>query len=212
MGAVTRTLVAAAVAAGTLSSIAAGTADAVPAAGQPEGAVTFSAKNLGHCKAEFEIVNKTNVTSYTIDWRIDDEVPGGREIANVPFPIWRTGSPNMASKAELPSWPDGGAGTNTELDRTMVSNRDPVTATYVQDLKNLTGSWTLPNPEAATHQVAYRMVLGPPGNNGQTPTGMPEWLGDRQWREITVTGCADDGDGGGAGSLSGGSLGELFGS
>ncbi|NLG47113.1 hypothetical protein [Gordonia sp. (in: high G+C Gram-positive bacteria)] len=206
MGARARTLVVAALAAGTLSSVATGAADAVPAAGSPEGAVTFSAKNIGHCKAEFTIVNKTNVTSYTIDWRIDDELPEGRDIG-LPFPVWRTGDPNMASKAALPSWPDGGAGTNTESDRTMVSDRAPVTATYVQDLKNLNG-WNpgLPNPDAATHKVSYRMVLGPAGNNGQTADGKPEWLGDRQWRSITVTGCA-----GGGGSLDSGSLGDLFG-
>ncbi|MGB3696348.1 MAG: hypothetical protein WBA05_02835 [Gordonia sp. (in: high G+C Gram-positive bacteria)] len=214
MSALSRTFIAATVAAGTLGSIGVGTAHAVPAAGSPEGAVTFSAKNLGGCKAEFTIVNKTNVTTYTIDWRIDGEA--GRTVADIPFEIWRTGSPNMSSKAELPSWPDGGAGENTVENRTMVSDRAPVTATYTQDLKNLNG-WNppLPNPEAATHLVEYRMVLGPPGNNGQTADGKPEWLGDREWRQITVTGCADrpGGDGSlGTGSLGSGSLASLFGS
>ncbi|GAA4754187.1 hypothetical protein GCM10023217_27200 [Gordonia alkaliphila] len=172
------------------------------APGQPEGAVTHSAKNLGNCKAEFSIVNKTNVTTYTIDWRIDDEA--GRPMAGVPVEVWRTGG--MHSKAELPSWPDGGAGTNTAESRTMVSNRAPVTATYVQDLKKPTGTWTppLPNPGASTHEVSYRIVLGPPGNNGQTPSGSPEWLGDRGWRHITVTGC--NGPSGSSGSLDWGSL------
>lgn len=192
-----------------LTAALAGGAQAEPwnpgpvAPGKPEGAVTFSAKNLGHCKAQFKIVNKTNVTSYTIDWRIDDEVPDGRMIENVPFPIWRTGG--MSSKAKKPSWPDGGAGENTAEHRTMVSNRAPVTATYVQNLKKPTGSWNppLPNPTAATHKVSYRMVLGPPGNNGQTASGMPEWIGNREWRHITVTGCGEPSHGG---SLDWGSL------
>ncbi|MGB3604588.1 MAG: hypothetical protein WBA38_13680 [Gordonia sp. (in: high G+C Gram-positive bacteria)] len=207
MVAIARTLTTACVAAGALVSVGVGSAGAVPAAGSPVGAVTFSAKNLGHCKAEFSIVNKTNVTSYTIDWRIDDEVPEGRDIG-VGFPVWRTGSPNMASKADLPSWPDGGAGQNTDANRTMVSDRAPVTATYVQDLKSLNG-WNpgLPNPNAATHKIAYRMVLGPPGNNGQTADGMPEWLGNREWRSVTVTGCAQPDHG----SLGTGSLDSLFG-
>lgn len=205
----TMSLGAAALAVGFGMVSLAGSASAVPAAGEPEGAVTFSAKDLGNCEAEFTIVNKTNVTSYTIDWRIDDEP--GRHIDGVPFEIWRTGSPNMSSKAELPSWPDGGAGENTESNRTMVSDRDPVTATYTQDLKNLNG-WNpdLQHPDADTHKVDYRMVLGPPGNNGQTPDGTPEWLGDRQWRTITVTGCNPPA----AGSLGSldvfGSLGAIF--
>ncbi len=200
-----------AVAAGTLLALS-----AVPAAGAQEvdngqrtGPVQFWAKDLGGCKAEFSIENRTNVTTYTIDWRIDDEE--GRDIG-VGFPVWRTGTPNMASKSELPSWPDGGAGENTPENRTMVSDRDPVLATYVQDLKNITASWNpaLPNPEADTHKVDYRIVLGPPGNNGQTPDGNPEWLGDRQWHTVTVTGCNPPATGGSLESLDLGSLASLF--
>ncbi|GAC78730.1 hypothetical protein SAMN04488550_2855 [Gordonia malaquae] len=213
MGVLIRTLTSTVLAAGALTAVATGPADAVPAPGSPEGAVTFSAKNLGACKAEFTIVNKTNVTTYTIDWRIDDEP--GRDIG-VGFDVWRTGTPNMASKAALPSWPDGGAGENTVENRTMVSNREPVTATYVQDLKNIVAGWNppLPNPDARSHRVDYRIVLGPPGNNGQTPDEKPEWLGDRAWRHITVTGCgATTGSSGSAdntfGSLGGGLFGML---
>lgn len=189
-----------------------GVASAVPAAGTPEGAVTFSAKDLGNCEAEFTIVNKTNVSTFTIDWRIDDEP--GRDIG-VGFDVFRTGSPNMAGKAISPTWPDE-VPENTVENRTMVSDREPVTAVYTQDLKNLNG-WNpaLPNPDADTHKVDYRMVLGPPGNNGQTPDGTPEWLGDRQWRTITVTGCNPPADTGSLGSLGSldllGSLGALFG-
>lgn len=204
----TMSLGAAALAVGFGMVSLAGSASAVPAAGEPEGAVTFSAKDLGNCEAEFTIVNKTNVTSYTIDWRIDDEQ--GRDIG-VGFEVWRTGNPNMSSKAEAPSWPDGGAGENTAENRTMVSDRAPVTATYTQNLKNLNG-WNpdLLHPDADTHKVDYRMVLGPPGNNGQTADGTPEWLGDRQWRTITVTGCNPPATGSLASLDVFGSLGAIF--
>ena len=210
MGRATTAVLAAAIGLGSAWA-GAGTAAAVPAAGEPAGAVVISAKNLGNCKVEFEIVNKTNVTTYTIDWRIDGE--DGRDVAGLEAvnPIYRTGG--ISSKAAVPSWPDGGAGENTVENRTMVSNRDPVTATYVRDLKNLGEPpvWNppLPNPDADTHRVQYRMVLGPPGNNGQTTDGTPEWLGDRQWREVTVTGCNSPAAPGGSseGSLGTGSLG-----
>ncbi|WP_238526388.1 hypothetical protein [Gordonia neofelifaecis] len=197
-------------AAATVAAVA-GPASAVPAPGSPEGAVTFSARDLGGCRAEFSIVNKTNVTTYTIDWRVDEE--DGRTIAGIDFPVYRTGG--MSSKANSPTWPDE-VPANTVDNRTMVSDRDPVTATYIQDLKNPTGEFkpALPNPDAATHRVDYRIVLGPPGNNGQTPNEQPEWLGDRQWRTITVTGCAaapDPGTGSVGGGSSSGSLGDLLG-
>ncbi len=171
----------------------AGVADAGPVApGEPEGAVVFSAKNLGNCKVEFEILNKTNITSYTIDWRIDDEA--GRDIG-VGFDIYRTGGISAKVQEGQPSYPDGGIaeGDNTAQNRVLRSDLEQTKATYVRDLKNLPGppAWNpdLPNPDADTHKVSYRMVLGPPGNNGQTPDEKPEWLGDRQWREVTVTGC-----------------------
>lgn len=185
-----------------------GPADAAGGAGEPEGAVTFSAKNLGSCKVEFEIVNKTNITSYTIDWRIDDEA--GRDIG-IGFDIYRTGG--IHANAAAPSYPDGGIaeGDNTADNRVLVSNRAPVTATYIRDLKNLPeGAWggPVPNAGADTHKVAYRMVLGPPGNNGQTPDEKPEWLGDREWRDVMVTGCnSPAGGGSSSGSLDFGSLG-----
>lgn len=197
-----------AVAAGSVLALSSAPVGATtpPDPGQRTGPVQFWATDLGGCKAEFNIENRTNVTTYTLDWRIDDELPDGRDIG-VGFPVWRTGDPNMASKAASPTWPDE-VPPNTVENRTMVSDRDPVTATYVQDLKDLNG-WDpgLPNPDADTHTVAYRMVLGPPGNNGQTPTETPEWIGDRQWHTVTVTGCNPSA----GGSLDFGSL-DLFGS
>lgn len=192
------------------------------APGSPEGAVTISAKNLGHCKVEFEIVNKTNITSYTIDWRIDDEEgEAGREIPGV-GPYYRTGGLSAKVQAGQPSYPDGGIaeGDNTADNRVLRSDLDPTPATYVRDLKDLPypGTYSgspIPNPDADTHKVAYRMVLGPPGNNGQTTTEQPEWIGDRQWREVTVTGCNSPEPSGSldTGSLDSGSLdlGSLFG-
>jgi hypothetical protein len=175
------------VAAGAILGLAQAPAGAAVDNGQRTGPVQFWATDLGGCKAQFNIENRTNVTTYTIDWRIDDEA--GRDIG-VGFDVWRTGTPNMASKAASPTWPDE-VPENTVDNRTMVSDRDPVLATYVQDLKNINASWNppLPNPEADTHKVDYRIVLGPPGNNGQTPTETPEWLGDRAWHTVTVTGC-----------------------
>lgn len=175
------------VAAGAILALSQAPAGATVDNGQRTGPVQFWATDLGGCKAEFNIENRTNVTTFTIDWRIDDEE--GRDIG-VGFPVWRTGTPNMASKAASPTWPDE-VPPNTVENRTMVSDRDPVLATYVQDLKNINASWNppLPNPDSNTHKVDYRIVLGPPGNNGQTPTESPEWLGDRQWHTVTVTGC-----------------------
>lgn len=169
--------------------------------GQRDAKVNFWAEDLGGCKAEFSIENRTNVLSYTLDWRIDGEEPDGRDIG-VGFPIWRTGTPNMTGKAISPTWPDEVA-ENTPENRTMVSNREPVLATYVQDLKNIVAGWNppLPNPGADTHVVQYRMVLGPPGNNGQTPDEKPEWLGDRAWHSVTVTGCNPEPDTGSLGSI-----------
>ncbi|MCX5046571.1 hypothetical protein OG921_25700 [Aldersonia sp. NBC_00410] len=175
------------VAAGAILGLAQAPAGAAVDNGQRTGPVQFWATDKGGCKAEFNILNSTNVTTYTIDWRIDDEA--GRDIG-VGFDVWRTGTPNMASKAASPTWPDE-VPENTVDNRTMVSDRDPVLATYVQDLKNINASWNpaLPNPDANTHKVDYRIVLGPPGNNGQTPDEKPEWLGDRAWHTVTVTGC-----------------------
>jgi hypothetical protein len=79
-----------------------------------------------------------------------------------------------------------------------------VLATYTQDLKNIAPTSfnpPLPNPEADTHKVDYRIVLGPPGNNGETETGFPEWLGDRAWHTVTVTGCNPSTGGTGSASL-----------
>lgn len=196
-----------AVASGAVLALSTVSGAAPPDNGQRDAQVNFWAKDLGRCTAEFTIENHTNVTTYTIDWRIDGE--SGRDIG-VGFDIYRTGTPNMASKAASPTWPDE-VPTNTPENRTMLSGLPAVLATYQQDLKNLNG-WNppLPNPDADTHEVSYRMVLGPPGNNGQTPTETPEWLGNRAWHTVTVSGCNPPPDTGSLGSA--GSLGSIFGS
>lgn len=158
--------------------------------GQRTGPVQFWATDLGDCKAEFTIVNTTNVTSFTLDWRVDDEPL--RTVEGIPFDIGRTGGMH-STVLQGPRWPDdiGTVGENTVENRWMVSDRAPSTATYVKDLKHITDGYNpgLPNHEADTHTVAYRMVLGPPMNNGETPDGNPEWIGDRTWHSVTVTGC-----------------------
>ncbi|MDH3009828.1 MULTISPECIES: hypothetical protein [Gordonia] len=189
------------VAAGGLAlSIAPGVAQAADN-GQRTGPVQFWAENQGNCKVEFTIKNTTNVTSYTIDWQIDDEPL--RDVDYADFKVGRTGGMHTTVN-DAPRWPDDIAteGENTEQNRWMVSNRSVSTATYTKDLKNLSDSYNppLPNPDAATHTVKYRMVLGPPGNNGE---GGGEWIGNREWHTVTVTGCAGSG---------GGSLDGLFGS
>ncbi|MDI9915823.1 hypothetical protein [Rhodococcus sp. IEGM 1379] len=180
---------------------------APPDNGQRDAQVNFWATDRGACEADFTIENHTNVTTYTIDWRIDGEA--GRDIG-VGFDVYRTGTPNMSSKALSPTWPDE-VPENTPENRTMLSGLPAVSATYTQDLKNIIAGWNpaLPNPDADTHTVEYRMVLGPPGNNGQTPSELPEWIGDRAWHTVTVTGCNPPPETGSLGSSSW--LGSIFG-
>lgn len=184
---------------------AASAAPALAGAETIEPAVQSSARNLGDCKVEFSIINTTNVTSYTIDWRIDGEAL--RDIG-VGFDIGRTGGMH-STVLEGPRWPDDipTMGDNTVENRWMKSGLEPSTATYIKDLKNITDSYNppLPNPDAAEHTVEYRIVLGPPGNNAELQWGETEWLGDRQWKSVTVTGCAAVDPDPGFGSL--GSLG-----
>ncbi|WP_232719398.1 hypothetical protein [Gordonia metallireducens] len=191
-------------AAGLAFSIAPGVAQAADN-GQRTGPVQFWAENLGNCKVKFTLTNETNITSYTLDWRIDDEPL--RDVDYADFQVGRTGGMHTTVE-DYPRWPDdeGSMGANAPDNIWMVKDRPVSTVSYIKDLKNLNDSPynpPLPNPEAATHDVAYRMVLGPPGNLGD---GGPEWLGDRNWHHVTVTGCAGGG-GGGGGSLDG-----LFGS
>lgn len=187
-------------AAGLAFSIAPGVAQAADN-GQRTGPVQFWAENLGNCKVKFTLTNETNITSYTLDWRIDDEPL--RDVDYADFQVGRTGGMHTTVE-DAPRWPDDipTMGENTMDNFWMERGRPLSTVTYTKDLKNISDSYNppLPNPDAATHDVAYRMVLGPPGNLGQ---GGPEWLGDREWHHVTVTGCAGSG---------GGSLDGLFGS
>lgn len=179
-------------------SLALTAATAAPAFAAPEPnepAVQSSARNLGDCQVEFSITNTTNVTSFTIDWRIDDEEL--RFLPDIDFAVGRTGGMH-STVLDGPRWPDDipTEGENTVEKRWMESGRAPSTATYTKDLKNITDPYnpTLPNPEAAEHTVDYRIVLGPPGNNAEPQWGEREWLGDREWKSVTVTGCAPEPD------------------
>ncbi|TJZ74388.1 hypothetical protein FCG67_22240 [Rhodococcus oryzae] len=169
--------------------------------GQTTGPVRFSAVDKGDCNAFFTIENQTNITTYTIDFRIDDEPLTGPDWGQTPpGPTGRT--EGLESKAEFPTWPEF---PNTP-ETPMVKDRETVTATYTLNLKTDLDPTDppLPNPAAGTHKLDYRMVLGPPGNLGD---GGPEWIGDRQWHTTTITGCNPP-----AGSADFGSLGSLFGS
>ncbi|MFD4180575.1 hypothetical protein [Rhodococcus sp. NPDC058514] len=172
-----------------------------PDPGQQTGPVRFSAVDKGDCNAFFTIDNQTNITTYTIDFRIDDEPLTG--------PDWGSGitgrTAGLHSTANFPTWPEF---PNTP-ETPMVNDRETVTATYTVNLK--TGlkptDPPLPNPDADTHKLDYRMILGPPGDLGQ---GGPEWIGDRQWHTTTITGCNPPAGSVDFGSLDLGSLGSLF--
>lgn len=204
-------------AAGMGLSVAPGVAQAADE-GQRTGPVQFWAEDLGDCKVKFTLYNETNITSYTVDYITDDTQSELRTTSAAPFPYGRIAGNTIA---DSPAWPDDipTMGQNEPGNIWMVKDRTPgKTATYVKDLKNLTDNYNppLPNPDAATHKISYRMVLGPAGNLGD---GGPEWIGDRQWHHMTVTGCAAEdgggdnggGDNGGGGDVGGGSLGGLFG-
>lgn len=184
------------VAAATIAVVGLGISSATAIAnaqdiGQRTGAVQFWAEDLGDCKVEFTIRNTTNVTSFTLDWRIDHEEL--RMIPTVPwFAVGRTGGMH-STVLDGPRWPDdiGTQGENTVDNRWMKSGLPASETSYVKDLKNITDAYNpaLPNPDADTHVVSYRMVLGPSGNNAETPSNTPEWIGDRRWHSVTVTGC-----------------------
>ena len=164
---------------------------------QPAAALTTSARDLGNCQVEFSITNTTNVTSYTLDWRIDDEPL--RTNPDIPFPYGRTGgmSATVDPGYDGPIFPrDAETRPNTEQDRWMRSGLTPSTATYTKDLKNITDSYNpaLPNPDNDVHVVRYRLALGPAGNNAEPQWGDREWLGDRDWKTVVVTGCAPEPD------------------
>ncbi|MFC4603414.1 hypothetical protein [Rhodococcus kronopolitis] len=158
-------------------------AAAEPDPGQTTGPVRFVATDEGGCNAKFTIENNTNITSYTIDFRIDDEPLTGPDWGQTPTgPTGRTSG--LEAAAHSPSYPEF---ENTP-ETPMVKDRETVSTSHVRNLK--TGlkptDPPLPNPDADTHKLDYRMVLGPPGNLGD---GGPEWIGDRAWHTTTVTGC-----------------------
>lgn len=174
-------------------------AAAPPDPGQTEGPVRFVAADKGDCNVQFNIDNNTNITSYTIDFLIDNE-PAWRDTWETEVGlVGRTAG--LHSVADAPSFPEN---PNTP-ETPMVKDRETKSVSYVLNLKTglKPGDPALPNAEADTHTVQYRMVLGPPGNLGD---GGPEWIGDRQWHEVTVTGCNPSSSG-----SSGSSVGSIFG-
>lgn len=197
-------------AAGTALVLSGGVAAAdEPDTGQRTGPVRFWAEDLGGCNAKFTIVNNTNITSYTIDFRIDDEELTGPDYGQTPAgPTGRTSG--LHAEADSPSFPEF---PNTP-ETPMVKDRETVTVSYVRNLRTDLKETdpALPNPDADTHKLDYRMVLGPPGNLGD---GGPEWIGDRQWHSTTITGCNPTTEEPGGSldfsSLDLGSVGSLFG-
>lgn len=184
---------------------------AEPDLGQTEGPVRFVAVDKGDCNVEFAIDNNTNITSYTIDFRIDDEDLTGPDYGQTPAgPTGRTSG--LHAEAASPSYPEY---PNTP-ETPMVKDRETVSVSYLRNLKTDLKETDppLPNADADTHKLDYRMVLGPPGNLGD---GGPEWIGDRQWHSVTVTGCNPTTEPPAGGSLDFesldlGSLGSIFGS
>ena len=89
-------------AAGMGLSVAPGVAQAADE-GQRTGPVQFWAEDLGDCKVKFTLYNETNITSYTVDYIIDDPQSELRTTSAAPFPYGRIAGNTIA---DSPAWPD----------------------------------------------------------------------------------------------------------
>ncbi|MFF0818600.1 hypothetical protein ACFYVR_26150 [Rhodococcus sp. NPDC003318] len=100
-----------------------------PDLGQTTGPVRFVAVDKGGCNVEFTIDNNTNITSCTIDFRIEDEALTGPDYGQTP-----TGPTGRASglhaEAMSPSYPEY---ENTP-ETPMVKDLETVSVSYVRNL------------------------------------------------------------------------------
>ncbi|MDS1113583.1 hypothetical protein RD149_07350 [Gordonia westfalica] len=111
--------------------------------GQRTGPVQFWAENLGNCQVKFTLTNEPNITSYTLDWRIDDEPL--RDVDYADFEVGRTGGMHTTVE-DAPRWPDDipTMGENTMDNFWMERGRPLSTVTYTKDLKTISDSYPPP--------------------------------------------------------------------
>lgn len=125
----------------------------------------ISASSPRPCEVTFQIVNRTNSTFYTIDFRVDGEPLTGPNYGSGP-----TGRLSVHSEVApgTPTFGTPGVG--------YTNNLPPFTSTKTENLKTL----GYPDkPSSATYNVEYRMILGP-----SSPDRHPTF------QSILVNGCA----------------------
>ena len=142
----------------------------------------ISASSPGPCQVTFQIVNRTNSTAYTIDFRVDGEPLTGPNFGSGP-----TGrlSVHSAVAPGTPTFGTPGVGYSNSL--------PPFTSTKTENLKTLGYPDKQPNQ---TYFVEYRMILGP-----NSPDRHPVF------QSILVPGCAVSGSSTGSAEGSGGMFG-----
>lgn len=169
--------------------------------------VQFWAEGNDRCEVTFTVINRTNSTSYLVDFIVDDEDPMGVEdgvnrdtwdfkINKGPYKGTDIGPRTLGwvgvrSESSGPHWGKGDDGVNVKFTAT----NEPVTSTNTIDLRDLPNP---PNPEADTHTITYQQIGGPDHGFGGVQSDMPVFTTE-------VSGCAAP-----AGPW--GSLEDLFGS
>lgn len=164
----------------TSSALAIAGAIAIIAPGSASAAgpgLEANAVDNANCTVTFSIENRTNSTYYTMDYWIDDEPLTGQDYGTGP-----TGRrPPLASGVApgTPTWTAGGG---------VPFRADIEPPFHTETTVDLKAVENLPNPDAATHVVHYRVILGP-----ESQHHVPE-------KTVTVTGCAAQPGTGSAGS------------
>ncbi|TSD99552.1 hypothetical protein FOS14_12340 [Skermania sp. ID1734] len=121
------------------------------------------AQNNGDCTVTFAIDNRTNATTFTMDYWIDDEPLTGKNYGT--GPTGRRPPLTSGIAQATPPWPQ----------YPYARNISPAFQTTQKvDLKTVAN---LPNPDAATHTVHYRIILGPESQ---------DFVAEKT---VTVTGC-----------------------
>lgn len=123
----------------------------------------ISASSPGPCEVTFQIVNRTNSTFYTIDFRVDGEPLTGPNYGSGP-----TGRLSVHSEVA--------PGTPTFPGNPYTTNLPPIASSKTENLKTLGYPDKLPTE---TYNVEYRMILGP-----NSPDRHPVF------QSILVNGCA----------------------
>lgn len=123
----------------------------------------ISAVSSAPCEVTFEIVNRTNSTFYTIDFRVDGEELTGPDYGSGP-----TG--RLSVHSEVPE------GTPTFPSVGYRNDLPPFTSSRTENLADL--GYPEKQPDE-TYNVEYRMILGPNGPD-RHPT----------WQSVEVPGCA----------------------